>query len=545
MLKLGALKTQDLQGLSAQAMKALAEQMLGHIAAQAQVIESQAQAIESKQRDIQLRDAKIERITFELARLKAWRFGARAEAMNAQQRALFEDTLDEDQASLQAQLEALQAQAPAPAGAIAPARRLPRREVLPAHLERVVHRHEPEDTVCPTPDCGQAMTRVGEDVSERLHIVPAQFVVHQHIRGKWACRCCQRRGEGRLVQLPVEPQIINGGIPDSSLVAHTLISRFVDHLPYYRQEAINARAGVHTPRSTLASWSGQGGAALEPLYDAHKAFVLGSRVLHADETTVPLLDPGAGKTKRAYVWAYARGALDEHAGVIYDFCLGRGAKYPTAFLRGWQGTLVRDEYSGYDSLLDARVHPARLAAGCLAHARRKFDELVKANASKVAAQAVRRIAAIYRVEHELAGLSAEQRLTMRQALSKPLWDELHVWLKLERIHVPDGGSTAQAIDYSLNHWAALTRNLLDGAVPVDNNHLENQMRPWAMGRKAWLFAGSELAGQRAAIVMSLVQSAKLSGHDPWAYLTDVLARLPTHLNSRIDELLPHRWKSAA
>jgi hypothetical protein len=372
--------------------------------------------------------------------------------------------------------------------------------------------------------------------------------VHRHIYGKWACRCCEL-----LVQEPVEPQIIDGGMPASGLMAHTLISRFVDHLPYYRQETINARSGVHTPRSTLAAWAGRAGAALEPLYEAHKRFVLQARVLHADETPVAMLDPGAGKTKRAYVWAYARGVFDDVPGVIYEFCAGRGARYPIAFLqhgppedpgahRAWQGTLVRDEYKAYDSVLDGKTHPRRIAAGCLAHARRKYDELLGDGASAVAPEAIRRIAAIYRVERELAGLKTDERLDARQATSQPLWQELHAWLTLERMRVGDGGATAKAIDYSLNHWTALTRNLHDGAVPVDNNHLENLIRPWAMGRKAWLFAGSELAGQRAAIVMSLVQSAKLLGHDPWAYLNDVLARLPTQLNSRIEELLPHCWQ---
>ena len=337
----------------------------------------------------------------------------------------------------------------------------------------------------------------------------------------------------------------------SGLIAHTLIGRCVDHLPYYRQEAINARSGVHTPRSTLAQWSGRGGAALEPQYDAHKHFVLGVRVLHADETPVAMLDPGAGKTKKAYVWAYARGAFDPTPGVVYDFCLGRGAQYPVAFLGGtsdegeqrrWRGTLVRDEYAAYETLLDANTCPGRIAAGCLAHARRKYDELVKSNASAVADEALRRIAKIYRSERELASCSGAERLAMRHALTKPLWDELHVWLQLERGKVPDGGATAQAIDSSLNHWTALTRNLLDGDVPVDNNHLENQIRPWAMGRRAWLFTGSELAGQRAAVVMSLVQSAKLNGHDPHASLKDVIERLPTQPASRIEELLPHRWQ---
>lgn len=186
----------------------------------------------------------------------------------------------------------------------------------------------------------------------------------------------------------------------------------------------------------------------------------------------------------------------------------------------------------------------RKTANCLAHARRKFDELFKANASPVAAQAIGRIAWLYRVEADARGLSCEQRLQMRQERSKPLWEELHAWLRLERTRVPDGSAIAKAIDYSLNHWQALSEFLKDGAVPVDNNWIENQMRPWGLGRKNWLFIGSQLAGERAAVVMSLLQSAKLHGHDPFAYLKDILTRLPTQLNSRIDELLPHRWQRA-
>lgn len=239
------------------------------------------------------------------------------------------------------------------------------------------------------------------------------------------------------------------------------------------------------------------------------------------------------------MWAYARGAFDLEPGVVYDFCAGRGGKYPYEFLTGWSGTLVRDEFSGYEAVLSVE---GRIAAGCLAHARRKFDELVKANASEVAAQAIQRIAWLYRIEADARGLSGGQRLQMRHERSKPLWQELHVWLQLERTRVPDGSAIAKAIDNSLNHWQALSRFLLDGDVPIDNNHIENQMRPWAMGRKAWLFIGSQLAGERAAMVMSLLQSTRLNGHDPWAYLKDVLTRLPTQLNSRIEELLPHRWR---
>lgn len=541
---LDAFKAADLKGLSKGAVAELAATLLAQLAAQGQQLSAQQAALAAKDayiarrdQEIKFKDAKIERITFELARLKAWKFGAKSEAMNAQQRQMFEDTLAEDESDLEAQLKALQEEAATEADKPqADSKRKPRRQALPEHLRRVEHRFDPEDTTCPTPDCGQAMERIGEDVSERLDIVPAEFFVHRHIRGKWVCKCCQV-----LVQEPVDPQIIDKGVPTAGLIAHTLVARFVDHLPYYRQEQINARSGVHTPRSTLASWSGAGGASLAPLYEAHRAFVLSARVLHADETPVRMLDPGAGKTAKAYVWAYARGGHDGTPGVIYDFCIGRGSKYPADFLKPWAGTLTCDDYAGYDVVFKRE---GCIEAGCLAHARRKFDELAKANASPVAALAIQRIARIYKVESHAREMADPDRLAHRQQYAQPLWDELHAWMKLERSRVPDGGGIAAALDYSLKRWKALGRFLRDGAVSVDNNHIENLMRPWALGRKSWLFAGSELAGQRAAMVMSLVQSARLHGHDPWVYLKDVLERLLAHPNHRIDELLPHRWKPA-
>jgi len=557
MLDIRDLKAQDLQSLAPEAIAALARQMLQHIEQQAdelqrqqQLIESKQQLIERKDREIALREARLEKVQFELARLKRWKFGAKTEAMSAEQRRLFEETLAEDEAGLQAQLDALRAEAQTGEGQGTPPKappRRPRRQALPEHLRRVEHRHEPEDTTCPSEGCGQPMTRIGEDISEKLDIVPAEFFVHRHIYGKWACRCCQS-----LKQQASGPEVIDGGLAASGLLAHTLISRFADHLPYYRQETINARSGVHTPRSTLAAWAGQAGAALEPLYDAHKRFVLNSRVLHADETPVALLDPGAGKTRKAYVWAYARSQHDPTPGVVYDFCPGRGAQYPRAFLArderaglpSWEGTLLTDRYGAYDTVLDEQLHPGRKAAACVAHARRKFDELAKVGTSAVGEEAIQRFASLYAVERELAGLGDDARRQQRQRLAKPLWEQLGTWLQLERRRVADGGSTAAAIDYTLRHWAALTQHLDDGAVPIDNNHLERQIKPWAMGRKAWMFVGSELAGQRAAVVMSLVQSARMCGHEPWAYLRDVLQRLPTQLNSRIEELLPHRWRPA-
>jgi transposase len=543
------LPTLDEQQLSAE-VAAVIVQLRQRLELKDQQIEQKAREIERKDREIAWRDARLDKINFELARLKRWKFGARTEAMSAEQRALFADTLIEDEASLQAQLAELQAQLPRTPAAPKDAPRRPRRQALPEHLERVEHAHEPVDTTCPNAHCGQPMQRVGQDVSEKLDLIPARFFVHRHIYGKWACRCCQQ-----LVQEPAEPDVVDGGIPASGLVAHTLISRFADHLPYYRQEAINARAGVHTPRSTLAAWAGAGGAALAPLIEAHKRFVLSSAVIHADETPVPLLDPGRGKTKKAYVWAYARSVLDGPPGVIYEFCTGRGAQFPVAFLAGqgppyaepaWQGTLVCDQYSGYGPVLDPQVQPGRHAAGCAAHARRKFEELTtrtgtSASASPVALDALQRWARIYHVESHFAGMTPEDRLGGRQRLSLPLWNELQAWLQLERQRVA-GGAIAQAIDYTLNHWDTLTRHLNDGAVPIDNNHIEQQIKPWKLGAKNWLFVGSELAGQRAANVMSLVQSAKLNKIDPWAYLRDVLARLHNQPANRIDELLPHRWR---
>ena len=540
MLDVHAITAQDVKALSAGELATIATQMLAHIGEQRKHIGEQDQRIQSHAQAIKWRDAKIESITFQLARLKAWKFGAKTEAMNAEQRDIFEETLAADQAGLEAQLAALQAAAQGSTpGASAPeqqARRSPKREPLPAHLPRVDQRIEPEDTHCPTPECGQAMVRVGEDISERLDIVPAQFFVQRQIRGKWVCKCCQL-----LVQEPAAPQVFDNALPTPGLQAHAAVSRFVDHIPYYRQEQVNARSGVRTPRSTLAAWGGQTGAQLMPLYNAHRIFVLGSRVVHADETPIGLLDPGGGKTKKAYMWAYARGAFEAEPGVVFDFCAGRGGKYATEFLKGWAGTLVVDAYSGYDAALSLG---GRSTAYCLAHARRKFDELVKANASVVAGKAIQRIAWLYKIEADAKTLSAGQRLQMRQERSQPLWDEMHVWLQLERTRVPDGSAIAKAIDYSLKHWAGLGRFLLDGDVPIDNNHVENRIRPWALGRRNWLFIGSQLAGERAAVVMSLLQSAKLNGHEPWAYLKDVLTRWPTQLNSRIDELLPHKWQPA-
>jgi uncharacterized protein YbaR (Trm112 family) len=291
-------------------------------------------------------------------------------------------------------------------------------------------------------------------------------------------------------------------------------------------------------RSRLGGWVGSCGVQLQPLVDALRADILQHSVIHADETPVQMLKPGSGKTHRSYLWAYAAGVFEDTKAVVYDFCESRAGENAKAFLGDWRGSLVCDDFSGYKQLITQGV----TEVGCLAHARRKFFDLHASNKSQIAHSALEQIGRIYDIEREIKELLPDERRRMRQERSKPLLDALHQWMVLNRQKVTDGTATAKVLDYSLRRWGALTRFLSDGHLPVDNNHIENQIRPIAIGRNNWLFAGSLRAGKRGAAVMSLIQSARLNGHDPYAYLKDVLTRLPTQRASQIHELLPHRWQ---
>jgi hypothetical protein len=346
-----------------------------------------------------------------------------------------------------------------------------------------------------------------------------------------------------MQQAPVQAHVIDKGIPTTGLLAQVLVAQYADHLPLYRQEAIFGRAGLAIPRSTLAQWVGTCGMRLQPLVDALKTEVLRHRVLHADEPPVAMLKPGDGKTHRAYLWAYAPGAFEDMRAVVYDFCESRSGEHARRFLghgtdKAWKGSLICDDFSGYKALIASGV----TEVGCLAHARRKFFDLHAAKQSQIAEFALAQFARVYDIEREVKELGAAQRQAVRQQQTRPILDALHDWMTLQRRQIPDGSATAKALDYSLRRWEALTRLADDGQLPVDNNWIENQIRPIAIGRNNWLFAGSQRASQRAAAVMSLIQSARMNGHDPYAYLKDVLTRLPTHKASRIDELLPHRWQ---
>lgn len=348
------------------------------------------------------------------------------------------------------------------------------------------------------------------------------------------CTQCEK-----LTQAPVPPQVIDKGIPTAGLLAHVLVSKYADHIPLYRLSGIVERTGVAIAASTLGQWVGVAGVQLSGVVDALKAQLLSCPVLHADETPVAMLDPGKGKTHRAYLWSYASTSFDAIKAVVYDFADSRAGKHAKAFLGEWRGTLLCDDYAGYKALFEQEGIEE---AGCMAHARRKFFDLHANHQSHIAADALQYFRSLYEIEREAAQLHSTQRRQLREDKSRPIADALHHWLTLQRSRVPEGSAIAKAIDYSLRRWGALTRYLQNGAIPIDNNWVENRIRPVALGRNNWLFAGSLRAGQRAAAIMSLIQSAKLNGHDPYAYLRDVLERLPTQPYSRVDELLPHRWQ---
>ena len=503
----------QLAKMDAQQLRDFAANLIEHVARQ--------------DNELRCRQLKIEQLTHEMAVLKRWKFAARSEQLHGVQGSLLDEAIEADLEALAAELDALR-----PAKDTPPPKDQPKRAPLPAHLPRVDVRHEPEVTVC---GCGCAMKRIGEDVSEKLGYTPGVFQVERHIRGKWACAQCQT-----LIQAPVPPQVIDKGLATAGLLAQVLVAKYADHQPLYRQEGIFGRAGVTIPRSTLAQWVGACGVHLQPLVDALRALLLERPVLHADETPVAMLAPGKGKTHRAYLWSYGSTQFDSLRAVVYDFTESRAGLHAKAFLEGWSGKLVCDDYSGYKALFAAGI----TEVGCLAHARRKFHDLWANHQSAVAEEALKHFAALYEVEQQVRELSCDERQRIRQLQARPIADKFHDWLHLQRQKSTEGTAIAKSINYSLGRWQALMRYLDDGALPIDNNWLENRIRPIALGRSNWLFAGTLRAGTRAAAAMTLIQSARLNGHDPYRYLKDVLERLPTQPASRIGELLPHSWTPA-
>ena len=512
--------TTPLDQLDTEQLRSLAAQLLKRV----EHLDTQLASLD---KEVQHQRTRNQQLIHEIAQLKRHRFAKRSESFSPDQASLLDDLIETDLAAIEAELEIL-----TPKPAQAAVRQQPKRTALPAEFPRTLIHHDPENTQC---QCGCALKRIGEDVSEKLDYTPGVFSVERHIRGKWVCDNCET-----LIQEPVPAQVIDKGIPTAGLLAQVMIAKYADHLPLYRQEQIFGRAGLAIPRSTLASWVGACGVQLQPLVDALREVVLEHNVVHVDETPVQMLAPGEKKTHRAYVWGYATTAFAEISAVVYDFSPGRSGEYARNFLGDWKGKLVCDDYGGYKASFALGV----TEIGCMTHARRKFYDLHVTNKSVLAEQALRYIAALYEIEREVRDLEPDVRRRTRQEKAAPLMDAFHAWMIAQRELVHEGLGITKALDYCLKRWAALSRYLNDGTVPIDNNRLENQIRPWALGRKNWLFAGSLRSGQRAAALMSLIQSAKLNSHDVYAYLKDVLTRLPTQRASEIGELLPHRWQPA-
>ena len=480
--------------------------------------------ISSQDLTIRSQDIKIQALIQEVAYLRRIRYGARSEALNPEQRQLFEDDLAQDVAAVEAELKL-------PATPTAPRSRAGR-QALPEHLERVEVRHEPESCTCPA--CQANLVKIGEDVSEQLDIEPARFFVIRHIRPQYACRQCET-----VTAAPVAPAVIDGSLAAPGLLAWVAIGKYLDHLPLYRLEQIAARQQVILSRSTMSEWIGRIGFALQPLADRLAELLKQRPVLHADETPVKQLDPGAGKTKRAYLWSYRSNDLDTGPPiVVFDYQSSRSGQHARDFLQGWQGSLMVDDYGGYKKMFAGDAAHAVTELGCWAHARRKFFDLQVDGAHPRAAEALQRIGKLYAVEEEARAMAPASRALHRQQNSVPILADMHDWLIQLRISTADGSGLARAIDYSLNRWASLVRYAQTGHLPIDNNPVENAIRPIALGKKNWLFAGSERAGKRAAAIQSLFATAKLNGIEPAAWLKDTLEKLPVWTMRRIDELLP-------
>jgi len=512
----------DLSTLDRVALEAL-------IAAQQKEIFTRDEALAAQQDKLLSRDNEIEHLKLVIAKLRRMIFGTKSEKVSREIEQLelkLEDLETQRAESVTASIEAS-----------APAKAKPVRRPLPEHLPREVHTHLPAEDACP--DCGGQLRKLGEDVSEILERVPATYKVIRHVRVKMACTKCDV-----IVQAPAPSRPIERGLAGPNLLAHVLVSKYAVHLPLYRQSEIFAREGIDLDRSTLADWVGAASHLLAPLVDQIRKHVLAADKIHADDTPVPVLAPGMGKTKTARLWTYVRddrpSGLDMAPAVWFAYTEDRKGEHPRQHLSSFAGILQADGYAGFHHLYEGgRI----VEAACWAHVRRKFYDIQVATGSVIAAEAIQRIGALYDIEREIRGKSADLRCQVRQARAGPLVEELHLWLNKTLAQLSRKSDTAAAIRYALARWRALTRYLDDGRIEMDNSAAERALRVVALGRKNFLFCGSDAGGERAAAIYSLLGTAKLNGLDPELYLRRVLEQIADHPINRIQELLP--WNVAA
>ena len=505
----------DLDQLDSQALKSL-------ILAQHEQVLAQREQLAS-------RDVEIEHLKLLIAKLRRMQFGRSSEKRENQIEQL-ELRLEELEVRRRRETTAT----PGSTGSATVAR--PARRPLPDHLPREVRKCLPKQEACP--DCGGKLKHLGEDISEILEYVPASLKVIQYVRPKLACAGCDR-----IVQAEAPSRPIDRGIAGPGLLAHVLVSKYCDHLPLYRQSQIYARSGVELDRSTLAEWVGGSSELLAPLVEVLRRHVLSAGKLHADDIPVPVLAPGLGKTKTGRLWTYVRD--DRPAGdrtpaaVWFAYSPDRKGQHPQAHLSNFTGTLQADGYAGFDQIYAAgRVREA----ACWAHVRRKFYDLEVAHKSPVAAEALERIAELYAIEKEIRGRLPDERHEVRNTRSRPLLQSLKQWFEETLGKLSRKSDTAMAVRYALGRWEALLRFADDGRIEIDNNAAERALRVVALGRKNFLFAGSDGGGESAAAIYSLLGTAKLNGIDPESYLRNVLSRIADHPIKRIEELLP--WNVA-
>ncbi len=478
----------------------------------------------------------IEHLKLVIEKYRRMIFGRKSEKLTREleQLELRLEELETSQAQEETAQEMAEAQQPSSSATTSQHRSSrPRRKPLPEDLPREVITHLPPHKCCP--DCGGELRKFGEDVSEQLERIPASYKVIQHVRPKFACAA----GCDRVVEAPAPARPIEFGLPGPNLLAHVLVSKFADHQPLYRQSEIYAREGINLDRSTLSGWVGAASELLTPLADEIKKHVMAASKIHADDTPVPVLAPGTGKTKTGRLWTYVRD--DRPAGyeappaVWFAYSEDRKGEHPRSHLKDFIGALQADAYSGFHHLYgDGRIYEV----SCWSHARRKFHDIHVTHASPITTEALDRIGALYGIEEEIRGKSADIRRFVRQARSKPLLDDLRNWMEKLLRSLSTKSETAGAIRYALSRWRALTRYVDDGLLEIDNNAAERSLRPVVMGRKNYLFMGSDSGGQRAAVLYSLMETAKLNDLDPALYLRTILARIAELPINRIAELLP-------